>query len=88
MTGPICSVTGDPCECAEGTGCASDRRMVNELEVALQGLKGVRLTVEAQEKRLLLTRGRPGPELRDVWRGLMAAQNNLSEIISDLRKRG
>lgn len=88
MTGPICSITGDPCECAEGTGCASRHAMANALDVALQGLKGVRLAIEEQEKALLLKRGLPGPELRDVWRSLMAQQNALSEIIAGLRQNG
>lgn len=84
MTGPICSITGEACQCAAGGGCATKRKNARALRVAEQGLEGVRLTVQEVERGLNLKRPYPGPELRELQRILSAARVEMNRIARNL----
>lgn len=86
MTAPVCSITGNACQCAAGSGCAQKRKNAATLRIAEQGIEGVRLALQDVERELLLGRPFPGPELREAIRLALAIRVSIHLIAESFEK--
>ncbi len=83
---PVCSITGEPCQCSGAAGCAVKKQNARALRVAEQGQEGVRLALEEVERALALRRPYPGPELREAIRLAVVLRTEIRRVAEDLEK--